>query len=92
MTLTTNIVEVKMKTGLIGIDESKRGDLITKFQIQKIANDPFEPSLKLHRLQGNLEKFHTVRLTYEYEIVLVLLIIDEQIILVDIGTHDDVYK
>lgn len=71
----------------------KHLDLVNKFKytIQKLENDPFESSLKLHKLQGNLEKFHAVRLTYEYRIVLVLQIVDEQIILVDIGTRDDVY-
>jgi addiction module RelE/StbE family toxin len=71
----------------------KHPDLVNKFKqiVQKLENDPFEPSLKLHKLQGNLEKFHAVRLTYEYRIVLVLQIVDEQIVLVDIGTHDDVY-
>lgn len=49
-----------MKTGLLEIDESKRGDLIAMFQIQKLSNDPFEPSLKLHKLQDSLEKFHAV--------------------------------
>lgn len=71
----------------------KHPDLVDKYAVilKKLANDPFEPSLKLHKLQGNLEKFHAVRLTYEYRIVLVLEIVDEQIILVDIGTHDEVY-
>lgn len=71
----------------------KHPELSDKFKeaICKLENDPFEPSLKLHRLKGNLEKFHAVRLTYEYRIVVILMIIDEQIILVDIGTHDDVY-
>ncbi len=71
----------------------KHPDLVQKFKqtVQKLENDPFEPSLKLHKLQGNLEKFHAVRLTYEYRIVLVLMIVDERIILVDIGTHDGVY-
>ena len=71
----------------------KHPDLVAKFKqtVQKLENDPFEPSLKLHKLQGNLEKFHAVRLTYEYRIVLVLIIVDEQVILVDIGTPDEVY-
>ncbi|OIP54725.1 MAG: plasmid stabilization protein [Helicobacteraceae bacterium CG2_30_36_10] len=71
----------------------KHPDLVNKYGnvLKKLENDPLEPSLKLHKLQGNLEKFHAVRLTYEYRIVLVLMIIDEKIILVDIGTHDDVY-
>lgn len=71
----------------------KHPDLLDKYGIilKKLQNDPFEASLKLHKLQGNLEKFHAVRLTYEYRIVLVLQIVDEQIVLVDIGTYDDVY-
>lgn len=71
----------------------KHPELLDKYAVilKKLSNDPFEPSLKLHKLQGNLEKFHAVRLTYEYRIVLILIIVDEQIILVDIGTHDDVY-
>ena len=71
----------------------KHPDLLEKYAItlKKLSNDPFEPSLKLHKLQGNLEKFHAVRLTYKYRIVLILIVVDEQIILIDIGTHDDVY-
>jgi hypothetical protein len=57
-----NPKEDKMKTGSFEIDESKRGDLIAKFQIQKLSNDPFEPSLKLDKFQDSLEKFHAVRL------------------------------
>lgn len=71
----------------------KHPDLLDKYGVvlKKLENDPFESSLKLHKLQGNLEKFHAVRLTYEYRIVLILMIVDEKIVLVDIGTHDDVY-
>lgn len=71
----------------------KHPDLLDKYGVvlKKLENDPFESSLKLQKLQGNLEKFHAVRLTYEYRIILILMIVDEKIILVDIGTHDDVY-
>ena len=71
----------------------KHPDLLDKYGtvLKKLENDPIEPSLKLHKLQGAFAEFHAVRLTYEYRIVLVLQILDEQIILVDIGTHDDVY-
>ncbi|MBN2896098.1 MAG: type II toxin-antitoxin system YafQ family toxin [Campylobacterales bacterium] len=71
----------------------KHPELLDKYAVvlKKLENDPFEPSLKLHKLQGNLEKFHAVRLTYEYRIILILMIINERIVLVDIGSHDDVY-
>lgn len=71
----------------------KHPNLVDKFKqtILKLENNPFEPSLKLHKLQGNLDKFHAVRLTYEYRIVLILVVCDKQIVIIDIGTHDDVY-
>lgn len=71
----------------------KHPDLASKFKeiIIKLENNPFEPSLRFHQLKGNLSKFHAISLTYEYRIVLLLKIVDEEIILVDIGTHDEVY-
>lgn len=71
----------------------KHHDLLDSYEtvLKQLSNDPFEPSLKLHKLQGNLKKFHAVCLAYGYIIVLILVIIDEQIILIDIGAHDDVY-
>ncbi len=67
-----------MKTVTLEIEDSKfeqfmtmiellKSDVVKRFQVQKLENDPFEPSLKLHKLQGSLEKFHAVRLTlYKY--------------------------
>ena len=71
----------------------KHRDLVPKFKtlIQKLTEDPFESSLKTHKLKGNLSEFHACSLTYQYRVVLTIEIKDEEIILVNIGTHDDVY-
>ena len=71
----------------------KHPDLISKYGdvLEKLSFDIFEPSLKLHRLQGNLSDYHAVSLTYEYRIVLMIQIINDDIVLFNIGTHDDVY-
>ncbi|SMP88651.1 mRNA-degrading endonuclease (mRNA interferase) YafQ, toxin component of the YafQ-DinJ toxin-antitoxin module [Epsilonproteobacteria bacterium SCGC AD-311-C15] len=71
----------------------KHPDLVEKYGVvlKKLSNNSLEPSLKLHKLQGALAEFHAVSLTYEYRIILIMKIVDEQIVLVDIGTHDDVY-
>jgi len=45
----------------------------------------------VHKLKGDLSKYHSCSLTYEYRIVLTLKIVDEEIILVNIGSHDEVY-
>jgi mRNA-degrading endonuclease YafQ of YafQ-DinJ toxin-antitoxin module len=57
-----------------------------------LAENPYEPSLRLHPLSGRLEGFHAVRLTYAYRIVLILRVEERHITLIDIGTHDKVYR
>ena len=71
----------------------KHRDLVPKFKkvIEKLTDDPFDNSLKTHKLKGNLSDFYACSLTYEYRIILTIEIQDEEIILVNIGTHDDVY-
>jgi addiction module RelE/StbE family toxin len=59
--------------------------------LQKLETDPSHPSLKLHPLHGRLEGRQTVRLTYSYRIILRVEIRDREIILLDIGSHDEVY-
>lgn len=71
----------------------KHRDLLEKFGevIETLKIDPFSPVLKTHKLKGELSKYYACRLTYEYRIVLTIVITDEQIILMDIGSHDEVY-
>ena len=53
--------------------------------------DPFHPSLRLHKLKGNLNEYHSVSINMEYRVVIDFLVVDEEIIPIDIGSHDDVY-
>lgn len=71
----------------------KRPQLIDKYGevLEKLKNDPFDPSLKTHKLKGELSEFHSCSLTYEYRIICVFIIQNETIVLVDIGSHDEVY-
>lgn len=71
----------------------KHPDLISKYGdvLEKLSFDIFEPSLKLHRLKGNLSDYHAVSLTFEYRIVLMIQVINDEIVLFNIGTHNDVY-
>lgn len=54
--------------------------------------DPFAPHLRLPALQGRLAGSHAVSLNYQYRIVLLLVVEDERITPIDIGSHDDVYR
>lgn len=68
-------------------------DLTPRFRqiLDRLAEDPFAPSLRLHALQGNLAGRYAVSLTYAYRITLNLLIAETEIHLLGIGTHDEVY-
>ena len=59
--------------------------------LEKLYTDPFDPSLRLHQLGGKLKDLHAASLTYSYRIVLVLRVTEYEILLIDIGSHDEVY-
>lgn len=59
--------------------------------LRDLERDPFQPHLRLHPLHGNLNGLHAVSLTHSYRITLTLKITEQDIILLDIGSHDDVY-
>lgn len=61
-------------------------------KFDQLRQDPFQPSLKLHPLSGKLEGLQSVSLTHSYRLILTVQIIDEEIVLLDIGSHDDVYR
>jgi len=60
--------------------------------LQALEQDPFHPTLKLHALSGKLKGLHAIRITYSYRITLVLKISEQRLTLLDIGSHDDVYR
>ena len=62
-----------------------------KKAIELLRNDPYHPSLRLHKLQGKLQRYSSVSINMQYRIVIDFIIRDEVIILVDVGSHDDVY-
>ena len=56
-----------------------------------VSINPYHPSLRLHKLQGNLKEFYSVSLDLQYRIILDFIITENEIILLDISSHDDVY-
>lgn len=55
-----------------------------------MQENPFHPSLRLHKLRGKLSDYHSVSIDISYRITIDFLITESAIILIDIGTHDDV--
>lgn len=69
-------------------------DLVGLFEdvLRQLEEDPHAPKLRLHQLKGRHQDKHVVRLTYSYRIVLVLKLEDDEIVLLDVGSHDEVYR
>jgi mRNA-degrading endonuclease YafQ of YafQ-DinJ toxin-antitoxin module len=59
--------------------------------LQLLETNPFDPSLRLHPLQGRLTGLHSVSINLSYRITLEFLIEDQQIIPINVGDHHQVY-
>jgi len=60
--------------------------------VDDLRRDPFQPRLRLHQLHGRFQGSYAVSLTHAYRVTLILLISERTITLLDIGTHDAVYR
>jgi mRNA-degrading endonuclease YafQ of YafQ-DinJ toxin-antitoxin module len=72
----------------------KHPELLDRFarMVEQLRDDPYRPHLRLHALSGELEGLHAVSLTHAYRVVLVLNVAENAIVLIDIGSHDAVYR
>jgi mRNA-degrading endonuclease YafQ of YafQ-DinJ toxin-antitoxin module len=71
----------------------KHPELKPKFAdtMEKLRRDPFQAPLRLYPLHGDLAGIHAVSLTHSYRITLTLKVTEHEILLLDIGSHDEVY-
>ena len=60
--------------------------------LDDVSRDPFQSKLKLHLLSGNLAGVEAVSLTYSYRLTLQVRVTEQEVVLLDIGTHDEVYR
>ena len=68
-------------------------DLISQYKktLMLLEIEPSHPSLRLHPLKGKLKDLHSVSINISYRITLEFIIIKQEIILVNVGHHDEVY-
>ena len=60
--------------------------------LRDLEKDPFQPHLVYHHLGGNQTGIQAVSITDSYRITLTVVITKKVIMLLDIGTRDEVYK
>jgi mRNA-degrading endonuclease YafQ of YafQ-DinJ toxin-antitoxin module len=68
-------------------------DLLPQYEktLKLMELNPSHPSLRLHRLGGPLRDLHSVSINISYRITLEFLIEDGTIVLVNVGSHEEVY-
>lgn len=64
--------------------------------LEQLATDPFHPTLKTHKLSGDLAGIWACSIDYNYRILFEFIISsndaeEDAILLLNIGDHDDVY-
>ena len=72
----------------------KHPDMFSRYAkaITILERDPFHPSLRRHTLKGKLKEYSSVSINMEYRIVIDFIIENDEIIPIDIGNHDEVYR
>jgi len=63
---------------------------VFRSRLETFIEDPFSPGLKTHKLTGALSGLWAFSIGYDCRVVVDIFSPDEAI-LIDIGTHDDVY-
>jgi Txe/YoeB family toxin of toxin-antitoxin system len=72
----------------------KHLDLIETFKekLEQFSEEPFYPSLKTHSLSGVLKGLWSLKINYEHRLIFKFLDKEkEKVLLIDIGTHAEVY-
>lgn len=71
----------------------KHPDLISQYEksLRILETNPQHPSLRLHQLKGKLRELHSISINVTYRITLEFYITKKEIVLVNIGHHEDVY-
>jgi mRNA-degrading endonuclease YafQ of YafQ-DinJ toxin-antitoxin module len=60
--------------------------------LRLIEANPHHPSLRLHALKGKLTGLHSVSINMSYRITLEMIITEREVILINVGDHDELYR
>jgi toxin HigB-1 len=72
----------------------KHPDLINLYAktLQLLELNPGHPSLKMHKLKGKHSDLYSVAINMSYRISMTFIMKEDEVIPLDIGTHDEVYR
>lgn len=68
-------------------------DLLERYHktLAILEQDPSHPSLRLHALARRLARLHAVSINLQYRVTLELELGEQEIVLVSVGSHGEVY-
>ena len=71
----------------------KHPELISQYgkTLKLLEIDPNHPSLRLHLLKGRLKGLSSISINISYRITLEFFVTEKEIILVNVGHHEEVY-
>jgi len=71
----------------------KHPEIVAQYRkvLELLELNPFHPSLRLHPLKSRLSGLSSVSINFSYRIVIQLIIEGDEILLINIGKHDEVY-
>ncbi|HON79588.1 MAG TPA: type II toxin-antitoxin system mRNA interferase toxin, RelE/StbE family [Spirochaetota bacterium] len=71
----------------------KHPELVSQYEktLKLLEVNPHHPSLRLHKLKGRLSELYSVSINISYRISIDFIIEKDRIILIDVGSHDEVY-
>ena len=72
----------------------KHPELLSQYEktLQLLELNPKHPSLRLHPLKGKLKGLHSVSINIGYRITIEFILTEHEIVLVNIGSHDEAYR
>ncbi len=72
---------------------TKHPELVGQYEktLKILEINPHHPALRLHALKGRLKGLHSISINISYRITLEFYITEKEIVLVQIGSHDEVY-
>lgn len=72
----------------LGPDKNLKMKFLEKIEI--FRRDPFDTQLRTHKLGGRLKELCSFRIEYDVRVIFYFSS-DDHVVLVDVGTHDEVY-
>lgn len=71
----------------------KHPEILRQYEkiLKLLCLNPQHPSLRLHKLSGRLSGLSSVSINVSYRIIVNFIARNNQIIPIDIGSHDEVY-